>query len=83
MREKEIKDISIVFDLRNKKIELFSTEIKLKLSGIFFFGGSRNKKFHVGHVEFETTIRLLVELGTHLDVHIWNSGQFVIRGTTV
>lgn len=56
MREKEIKDISIVFDLRNKKIELFSTEIKTGGLGgnFFFFGGSRNKKFHVGHVEFES-----------------------------
>lgn len=61
MREKEIKHISIVFDLRKKMIELFSTEIKTGgLGGNFFsvFGGSRNKKFHVGHVEFETTIRL-------------------------
>ena len=51
MREKEIKDISIVFDLRNKKIELFSTEIKTGgLGGNFFFFlvGAEIKSFMLG-----------------------------------
>ena len=50
MREKEIKDISIVFDLRNKKIELFSTEIKTGgLGGNFFFlVGAEIKSFMLG-----------------------------------
>ena len=40
-------------------MELSSTEIKKTGGwGRNIFCGSRNKKFHVGHVEFERTIRL-------------------------
>jgi len=77
-REKEIKDIPIV--LRNRKIELFSTEIKTGgLGGIFFFFflvGAEIKSFMVGMLSLRQRLGYQVELGTHFNVHIWNSGQF-------
>ena len=42
----------------------------------FFLVGAEIKSFMLDMLSLRQQLGYQVELGTHLDVHIWNSGQF-------